>query len=147
MYTFFVAAALALAPLLPLSRDLSFPAAPLASSAPVVFSTSWSQDPGLRGSWDNCAAVAANLVEGGFSDWRLPTRAELVGAIQNGTLPAITVIPPSSSFWLWTSERKGQRAYAVEVTTDAAGVVIPSQSGAIHLPLRRSNLNALAVRP
>jgi hypothetical protein len=147
MNTFFVAAALALSSLLPLAQDLRPAEAPLGNAAPVALSTSWSQDPGLQGSWDNCMSVAANLVEGGFSDWRLPTRAELQSAIQNGTLPAITVIPPSSSFWIWTSERKGTRAYAVVITTDAAGVVIPSQSGSVQLPLRRSNLNAVAIRP
>jgi formylglycine-generating enzyme required for sulfatase activity len=37
----------------------------------------WASDPGQRLNWHQAEAYARKLRLGGFSDWRLPTRAEL----------------------------------------------------------------------
>lgn len=115
----------------------------LASLAPPPPTVSWSQE--FAGSWTWSAAKnqAANLVEGGYSDWRLPTRAEFQSAIQGATLPALS----AGTYLYWTSEKQGNRAWAVTIATDASGNVIPSQSGGTSLILQASFVHAIAIRP
>ena len=80
---------------------------------------------------------------GGYSDWRLPTRAEFQSAIQGATLPTLSV----GTYLYWTSEKQGNRAWAVTIATDANGSVIPSQSGGTSLILQTSFVHAIATRP
>lgn len=112
-----------------------------AVSAPAA--VSWSQPFAGSWTWSPASQHAAGLVEAGFSDWRLPTRAECQAAIQGGTLPALT----SGSFYYWTSEKQGNRAWAVKITADANGVVIPAQSGTATKLLQTSFVQAIATRP
>lgn len=114
----------------------------LAAPTPVTFS--WSQFFGARATWSQANTHAANLVEGGYSDWRLPTRAEFQAGIQGGTMPALT---PDTGWLYWTSERQGNRAWVVQIVTDANGQVIPSQSGATSKQLQVSLLASIGVRP
>jgi hypothetical protein len=119
-------------------------AAPQPSLAVAPLAISWSQFFGARTTWTQASTYAANLVEGGYSDWRLPTRAELQAAIQGGTLPALT---PNTAWWYWTSEAQGNRAWVVTIATDANGIAIPSQSGATSKQLKVSLLASIGVRP
>lgn len=113
-----------------------------AAPSPVV--AAWSQPFGARLTWSQANSTAANLVEGGYTDWRLPTRAELQAAIQSGSLPTLT---PNTGWFHWTSERQGNRAWVVTLVTDANGDVIPSLSGATSKQLQVSLLAALGTRP
>ncbi len=114
----------------------------LAAPAPVT--VSWSQFFGARGTWPQVNTYAANLVEGGYSDWRLPTRAEFQAAISSGTMPVLT---PNTAWWYWTSETQGNRAWVVTIVTDANGNAIPSQSGATSKQLQVSLLASIGIRP
>jgi len=48
----------------------------------------WASDPGERMTWYQAGEYARTLRLGGFSDWRLPTRAELQGLGTGGLAPA-----------------------------------------------------------
>jgi formylglycine-generating enzyme required for sulfatase activity len=50
--------------------------------------------------WDEAIQYAQNLRLGGFSDWRLPTRAELRELGEGGTDPAFKI----KGGWGWSSE-------------------------------------------
>lgn len=118
---------------------------------PVVAATlSWSQDFYVATSstwtWTGATNHAANLVEGGFSDWRLPTRAEWQAAIQAGTVGPLQPNLPQGNYY-WTADTKGTKAYAITVTTDASGNVIAAQSGQTALLVKTSAIYGVAVRP
>lgn len=53
---------------------------------------------GVPLSWGTAAAYCANLAEGGYTDWRMPNRDELVYMVAGGGGSAIT-----DNFYLWTS--------------------------------------------
>jgi hypothetical protein len=84
--------------------------------------------------WDQAMSLAANYTGGGYSDWRLPTRVELLTAASNGTLHTILqfgaanypIVPPGYARF-WTSERKGNKAYALEVFFDNQGTLLSWQ--------------------
>ncbi len=113
-------------------------------AAPMPVTVSWSQFFGARATWSQANTYAANLVEGGYSDWRLPTRAEFQTAISGGTMPALT---PNTAWWYWTSERQGNRAWVVTIVTDANGNVLPAQSGGTSKQLQVSLLASIGIRP
>lgn len=116
-----------------------------ATSAPVAQANDWSQPLAGSATWSFARNWALALVEGGFSDWHLPTRAQLTAAIQNGTLPSLQL--GAGSWLFWTSEKRGNRAYAIWIATDANGNVLPAQSGAEALVLQSSTIPAIATRP
>lgn len=132
--------ALALTAALLCSTLLNSPNATFA--APLPATVSWSQPFPGSWNWGPAKTYAANLVEGGYSDWRLPTRAEFKPAIQSAALPALT---PGTYFY-WTSEKQGTRAWAVTIATDSNGAVIQGQSGATSLVLQSSALHAIGTR-
>lgn len=105
---------------------------------------SWSQPFPGSWSWAPAKQYAANLVEAGYSDWRLPTRAEYQSAITGGTLPTLI---PSSTLPYWTSEKQGNKAWTVKIATDQFGAVIPLQSGATFAWGQGSFIEAIAIRP
>lgn len=116
-----------------------------AVSAPAAQGASWSQPFAGFVTWTAAESHASSLVEAGFSDWHLPTRNQLVGAIQGGALPPMAT--PVGTYFCWTSEKKGNKAYAITVTTDANGSVVPSLSGGEVLIQKSSFVCALATRP
>lgn len=115
----------------------------VASCPPPVIS--WSQPFAGSWTWAGATTQAQNLVEAGFNDWRLPTRTELQTALQTGGLTGLA--PDMNHSLFWTRDTKGNRAYAVEVTTDSGGNVVPTQSGAVVLIQKSSFVWAVAVRP
>ncbi|MGA3086546.1 MAG: DUF1566 domain-containing protein [Thermodesulfobacteriota bacterium] len=60
----------------------------------------WAPDPDQTMTWDEAIQYAQNLRLGGFSDWRLPTRAELRELGEGGTDPAFKI----KGGWGWSSE-------------------------------------------
>lgn len=120
-------------------------AAPL-PAAPLLLTWTSTDIPSTSGgTWDSYTSLAASWVEGGFSDWRLPTPAEAQAAIAGGTFGAMT--PNVTGWYLWTSRRQGNFATAYEVFSDANGDVIAALSGRTRKELRGSNLRAKFVRP
>ena len=60
----------------------------------------WASDPGERMTWYQAGEYAGTLRLGGFSDWRLPTRAELQGLGAGGLDPAFKL----AGCCAWSSE-------------------------------------------
>jgi hypothetical protein len=60
----------------------------------------WAPDPGQSMTWDQATQYAQNLRLGGFSDWRLPTRAELRELGTGRKNPAFKF----DGDWGWSSE-------------------------------------------
>lgn len=118
----------------------------LAAASGMLVVNQWSQQfPGGAYTWDGATTFAANLVEGGFSDWRLATRAEWQTAITNGTVGSLQPnLGPGNYFW--TADHQGTRAWMVEIVTDPNGNVIAAQSGATKRVLKGSATYAVAVR-
>ncbi len=115
-------------------------ASPVAAAATVL---TWSEPVLGNANWQWATNYAASSTEGGFTDWRLPTQAELQAAIQNGTIPHTN----NGTGSRWSSDTRGNRAWAVLFVVDANGDVIPSQSGQASLILKSSNIRFLMVRP
>ncbi len=65
-------------------------------------------------SYDTAAQYVHTLKNGGFTDWRMPTAAELAGIYKNSPF-----FPGSGAEWYWTSETyvKGYKRIANIVTT------------------------------
>lgn len=118
-------------------------------------SLTWTTDtqsfPG--GNWDSATQAAAAHVGQGYSDWRLPTVAELQAALQptsgGGPPPwGLDLLNPGGTGRGWTSRTSGNYAYAVVIATNMDGTVIPSQSGQSVKLLKGSNLaRTKFVRP
>jgi formylglycine-generating enzyme required for sulfatase activity len=62
----------------------------------------WAPDPGERMTWYQAEEYARHLRLGGFSDWRMPTRAELKGLGSGGLDPALKL----SGCCAWSSEQE-----------------------------------------
>jgi hypothetical protein len=103
----------------------------------------WSQPFPGSWTWSGATSYAASLTEAGFTDWRLPTRTELQAALQANQIAGLL---PNGTYGIWTRDTRGNRAYAVLVTTDANGTVVPG-SISVGLYLKTSGLLAVAVRP
>jgi hypothetical protein len=107
--------------------------------------------------WDGARNLAANYSVDGYADWRLPTRNELLTATDNGTiqllLPGSTgypFVPPGEDVWsvnFWTSERKGNKAYAVQVFYDVDGVIVGRQVILLDAGRYGFAIDAFMVRP
>lgn len=73
--------------------------------------------------WNTANQHAADLNEGGYSDWRLPSRAELETAASH--LAAAQLVGAGSS---WSSTTQGQRAYYVNLSTGTATLALKASS-------------------
>lgn len=83
-------------------------------------------------SWDYARNYGANLVEGGFDDWRMPTEAELQAAWANGAPTHLAYPGPA----IWSTRTQGRWAYWVGLTSD----------GLSHRTLKASALTGVFVR-
>ena len=63
--------------------------------------------------WANSNTNCADNEEGGFTDWRLATRAEMHDAVSNDAAGHLSYA--WNGLRLWTSEKKGNKAYSVEL--------------------------------
>jgi hypothetical protein len=103
--------------------------------------------------WSWAKSKAADFAVGEYDDWRLPSRSEMLTAIDNGTLTMILLYYPG--IWnydpdaakrdlvFWTSDRRGNKAYVVFVRVEY-GV---AKSGRVELWAQGSGCDALMVRP
>lgn len=82
--------------------------------------------------WNYAQNYGANLVEGGYSDWRMPTEAELQGAWANGAPTHLAYPGPA----IWSTRTQGRYAYWVGLCTD----------GRSHRTLKGSYLTGVFVR-
>lgn len=64
-----------------------------------------------------------------YSDWRLPTQAELQAALTDGTVQYINQNSPSYRFlstdrYFWTSTTRGNKAWLIHIRFGASGEVV-----------------------
>jgi hypothetical protein len=72
--------------------------------------------------WTNAMAYCDGLAEGGYSDWYLPSKAQMLEAFAHGSASHLNVI---AGFWPWSSTTKGsQRAWIVSLTDGTARDVL-----------------------
>lgn len=84
--------------------------------------------------WSGAGSYCNNLVEGGQSDWRLPTEAELIKVATDGAAGHVNA---NDSAFHWSSTTRGSQ-YAWTVRLDTA---------ATFLTLKTSGEDAVCVRP
>ena len=63
--------------------------------------------------WADANTKCANNEEGGFTDWRLATRAEMYDAVDDGAGTHLSY--GWNGLELWSSEKKANKAYTVEL--------------------------------
>jgi hypothetical protein len=114
--------------------------------APYASGISWSSKfPGLW-TWNGAVSEAASWVENGYSDWRLPTVAEIQASIGDGSLQAVWTDTGTS--YIWSSETQGSKyAFSVKIVADSSGVIDVNKSGAKTRMLKGDAIFAHAVRP
>lgn len=130
------------------------PADEQAVATACVATLTWTADTQgwTGGTRDGGIQAAANHVEQGFTDWRLPTVQELQNAItisygQPGSWGQDSRNPGGITS-AWTSKSQGIWAWRVKVATDSNGFVDPSQGGESSKVLKGSNFaRTKFVRP
>lgn len=71
--------------------------------------------------WANATTWCGNLVEGGFSDWRVPTLAELQAVDATGAATHLNNITVNGQPF-WSSTAKGNKAWSYAFGTNASGL-------------------------
>lgn len=89
---------------------------------------------GLAATYSEDKTYCANLVEGGYSDWRLPTTAEFQAAVNNSAASHLYL--PDQGWGRWLSETKGKMW----------GYFGHFQDGSVHQTLQTSRLDVMCVR-
>lgn len=112
--------------------------------------------------WKTATSYAANysvsdLNDNGvmttYSDYRLPTVAEMQAAIADGTITYVNQHSPhpiGGDIFVWTSDFRGKgsrSAYVVHIQYGPNGEVITSNSGQASLALINSSVFSYMVRP
>ena len=72
----------------------------------MVSGLEWSPLISKGSNWDKAKALCAKLVHDGLSDWRLPSKDELLGAHEHGIGKAATehwITPTEMGEWFWSS--------------------------------------------
>lgn len=85
----------------------------------------WQQIDGGEMTVENAETYCANLVLGGFSDWRLPTAQEAYSILNQGKVnPAldVTVFADTDAEYWWSSERQTGNPAKVWVTNAGGGI-------------------------
>ena len=84
--------------------------------ADLVANRVWSAVPPSTGTWSYANQYSQNLVEGGYSDWRLPTLSELTALVQDGGYSHLNLC--QCGWWYWSSQTQGRsNAYAEVLQT------------------------------
>lgn len=129
-------------------------------STGLAWSQSQAGETGSWWTWNGAATRAAGYVVNEFDDagnvvatyddWRVPTVKELQTAIANGTIEWLI---PRNEFggpiyggkvWLWSSESRGTKGWAVSLEVNALGEVIGG--GEARLFLKGSGFDVFLVR-
>ena len=82
----------------------------------------WSLRTG-NSTWFFAKQFAADLPEGGFTDWRLPTKAELETAFQH---TAANQLPSANISWSGT--RQGNKAWYVNLSNGSSALILRGSS-------------------
>jgi hypothetical protein len=122
----------------------------------VIWSPSQVGATGSYWTWTAASRRAADYVRtdatGTYSDWELPTIAEVQWALADGTLQWLIPLNADGtamygSVPVWTSQTKGQKAYAVRLFVDPpTGLIDYSRSGQVELLSKTSWGEAFFVR-
>ena len=132
---------------IPLAADETNHRSPTTTRGESGQTLTWTQGTG-GGTWQEATLQAANHVEGGFTDWRLPTVDELQTAVTDSDPATFGQYDPNVNFAsFWTSKSQGNWSYVINVVTDANGYPIPSQSGAGKKEPKNGLHPAKFVRP
>jgi hypothetical protein len=91
----------------------------------VVFGTSAYKRTG--GSWWTYNGAKDNAcpnysVDGGFDDWRMPTKAELLAASAHGGTNYLDFVGAQNEYGPWSSDKKGNKAYWVRLFDGVTGL-------------------------
>ena len=89
---------------------------------------------GPQATYSASKTYCSNLVEGGYSDWRLPSKAEFQNAVANSAAAHLNL--PDQGWGRWLSETKGKQW----------GYFGVFQDGTIHQTLQTSTLDVMCVR-
>jgi hypothetical protein len=98
----------------------------------------WQQDGGNFGTWQDARNICIAQTLGGYNDWRVPGRRELVSIVNYGRLdPAINtdLFPATASLSYWSNTEivaLRLNPYYVWVVNFASGVVIPTERNVKH---------------
>jgi hypothetical protein len=115
----------------------------------LIWSGSYGRQTGSWWTWGTAQQKAADYVAsdatGTYSDWRVPTVKELQTAIQDGTFGQLPLGPYGGTVYLWSSESRGNKGWAVSITVDANGAVVGG--GQPVLFLKGSGFDVHFVRP
>ena len=109
---------------------------------------------GGSGNYPYMSQYAADFVSTNYNDWRIPTLAEMQEAIANGTIQRINQTnifgmyisyANGSGALVWTSTRRGNKNWAVDIRFDMNGSVISSRAFLTEYKL--SDIHSYMVRP
>lgn len=123
----------------------------LDGSTGLVWSQSQAKETGSWWTWDTSKTRAANYAVATYDDWRVPTVKQLQTAISNGTIALL--IPKNAQggplyygkVYLWSSESRGNRGWAVSLDINNLGEVVGG--GEAKLFLKDSGFEVFFVRP
>lgn len=80
-------------------------------------------------SWSSATQIAEDSEQGGFINWRLPTRTELETVFVNGGVDHFEY-----GGGLWSSTRQGQRAWFVNITTGESRLIWAGGPAESYIP-------------
>jgi hypothetical protein len=95
----------------------------------------WQQNDGGEMTWENAKLYAANLVLGGYDDWRLPTSHEVFNILNHGFFPAIDTqyFPLNGAEYWWSCNQS---------TTDTTKIWVANSGGGIGDHPRSETISA-----
>jgi hypothetical protein len=98
--------------------------------------------------WQGAMAYCDTLVEGGFSDWFLPTRNQALEVVAHGSATHLNLGTSGPGFLWWTSTTKGgQRAWAVDLWDGVRVQDILNGSSVPYMCVRSANTTTPPIAP